>query len=57
MLLSFFGHLKCAGHDIHMLFVKHVDVKKAGVEKYAGKELVFRRLFILLLAVKTASYY
>jgi hypothetical protein len=40
-----------------MLFVKHPNVKKTEVAKEAGKELVFRRLFILLLTVKTPSYY
>lgn len=41
MLLSFSDRPKCAGHDIHMLFVKRSDVKKAEVAKGAGKELVF----------------
>lgn len=40
-LLSFSDRLKCAGHDIHMLFVKRSDVKKGEVAKDAGKELVF----------------
>ena len=52
MILSFSDRLKCAGHDIHMSFVKRPDVKKAEVAKDAGKELVFRRLFMLLLAVQ-----
>jgi len=41
MLLSFSDRLKCAGHDIHVLFVKRPDVKKPEVAKDAGKELVF----------------
>lgn len=52
MLSSFSDRLKCAGHDILMLFVKRPDVKKAEVAKDAGKELVFRRLVMLLLAVQ-----
>jgi len=35
-----------------MLFIKHPDDKKAEVAKDAGKELVFRRLIMLLLAVQ-----
>lgn len=52
MLLSFSDRLKCAGHDVRMLFVKRPDVEKAEVAKDAGKELVFRLLVMLLLAVQ-----
>jgi hypothetical protein len=41
-MLSFSDRVKCVGHDIHMLFVKRSDVKKAEVVKDDGKELVFR---------------
>lgn len=56
MLLSFSDRHKCAGHDTHMLFVKRPVLKKAVVAKDAGKELVFRRLVMLLLAVQDTPH-
>jgi hypothetical protein len=41
MLSSFCDRLECAGRDIHMLFFKHLDVKKLKLQKVLVKNLFF----------------